>query len=128
MARTLSPDEFAAELLASATKAPVEAAKTVKKAAQNIKTEARANVLQTAPTHQAHAHRAITYDEPNILGARVTSEVGYDKDLPGGALGNLLEFGGGGDHSPPHRDLGRAMDDEAPHFEDFMLTMAKKIL
>jgi hypothetical protein len=32
-------------------------------------------------------------------------------------LGNLLEFGGGGDHSPPHRDLGRALDAEEPRFE-----------
>lgn len=128
MARAVSAEQFAAELLQSALAAPVQAAKVVKKAAQNIKDEARANVRQTAPVHNAHAQNAITYDEPSILGARIESEVGYDKDLPGGALGNLLEYGGGGDHSPPHRDIGRAADIEEPRFEDAARAMVGKLL
>lgn len=124
----ISPDQFAAELLASAAKALPEAVKVVTKGAQNVKTEARANVLQTAPVHQAHAHQAITYDEPSILGPRVTAEVGYDKGLPGGKLGNLLEFGGGGDHSPAHRDIGRAADNEEDRFVAAAQAIAGKLL
>ena len=127
MAQT--PDQFAADLLKSAVEAAAGTRAVVQKAAQNVKTSARKNVAQTAPTQNAHAQYAITYETSvDLRGGAISAEIGYDKDLPGGALGNLLEFGGGGDHSPPHRDLGRAMDEEAPRFEDFMLTMAKKIL
>jgi hypothetical protein len=128
MARVQSADAFAADLLGAAVKATVGASAVVKRAAQNVKDEARANVLQSAPTRHAGAHRAITYDEPNLLGVRVTSEVGYDKDLPGGALGNLLEYGGGGDRSPAHRDIGRAADNEEARFGDALQIMATKLL
>ena len=128
MARSVSVDQFAAELLLSSVEVLPVAAVAVKKAAQNIKDEAKANVLQTAPTHNAGAHRAITYDEPTIGPASVSSEVGYDRDLPGGALGNLLEYGGGGDHSPAHRDIGRAADNEEPRFEDAVRRAAGRLL
>jgi hypothetical protein len=59
----------------------------------------------------------------------VVSEIGYDKDITGGALGNLLEYGGGGDHSPPHRDMGRAADaEEEARFGDSLQAMALKLL
>jgi hypothetical protein len=54
-------------------------------------------------------------------------EIGYDKDKPGGALGNLLEYGLP-QQQPPHRDLGRAFDSELPNFEDAIALMAKKLL
>lgn len=128
MARPQSLDSFAAELLKAAVEAPVVAAVAVKKAAQNIKSEARENVRRSAPVHNAGAYNAITYDEPKPVGMRVTSEVGYDRNLPGGAIGNLLEFGGGGDHSPPHRDIGRAADNEETRFEDVFAKLAGKLL
>lgn len=124
----VSPDRFAAELLASAAEATVRSVPVVTRAARNIKDEARANVQASAPVHNAGAHKAITYDEPSILGVRVTSEVGYDRDLPGGALGNLLEFGGGGDHSPAHRDIGRAADVQEERFADAMRDLTRKLL
>jgi hypothetical protein len=124
-----TPDQFAADLLASAVEAAAGTRAVMKKAAQNVKTAARRNVAESAPVENAHAQYAITYDTSvDLRNGAISAEIGYDKDLPGGRLGNLLEFGGGGDHSPPHRDLGRAMDDEAPKFEDFMFTMAKKLL
>jgi hypothetical protein len=128
MARNVTVDQFAAELLMSAVEVLPEAAKAVKKAAQTVKDEARANVLQTAPTHNAGAHRAITYDEPTVTGTQVGTEVGYDRDLRGGPLGNLLEYGGGGDKSPAHRDIGRAVDDEEPRFEDALRRAAGRLL
>ena len=128
MARRDTPDSLAVDLLKAAAGAVVGARAVVKRGAQNVKDEARANVQKSAPVHNAGAYKAITYDEPSILGGRITSEVGYDRDIPAGRLGNLLEYGGGGDHSPPHRDIGRATDAEEPRFEDAIDLMARKLL
>ena len=128
MARAESPDQFAASLLTAAAQTAVRAKAVVKKGANNVKTEGRKNVLQSAPVHQAHAHQAITYDEPSVAGFRIESEIGYDKELRGGALGNLLEYGGGGDRSPAHRDLGRALDTEAPRFEEALAQAVGRLL
>ena len=128
MARVQSADAFAMDLLGCAAGVSVGAAAVVKRAAQNVKTEARENVLKSAPVHNAGAHKAITYDEPSLLGVRIGTEVGYDKDLPGGKLGNLLEYGGGGDRSPAHRDIGRAADNEEARFGTSLTAMAAKLL
>lgn len=129
MARAETPMQFAASLLAASAKASAGAQAVVGKGANNIKTEARASVAKSAPVHNGHAQYAITYDEPHLSGSfRFESEIGYDKDIAGGALGNLLEYGGGGDRSPAHRDLGRALDDEAPKFEAALQAMALKLL
>ena len=128
MARAETPGQFAASLLAATAQAPVRTAAVVKKAANNVKTDARANVAKSAPVHNAHAQYAITYDEPEIRGPLVVSEVGYDKDIRGGSLGNLLEYGGAGDRSPAHRDLGRAADAEEARFGDALQAMALKLL
>ena len=124
-----TPATFAVELLESAAKAVAATRVIVQVGAQHIKTEARNNVLQSAPTHNAHAAYAITYDTGILRKATtIDAEIGYDKSKPGGALGNLLEYGGGGDHSPPHRDLGRALDVEEPKFVDALEKMAKGLL
>jgi hypothetical protein len=107
----------------------VEARGVIQKGALNIKNDARKNVAESAPTRNAHAQYAITY-ETHMGGATLSprAEIGYDKDKPGGALGNLLEFGGGKDHSPPHRDLGRALEAEEPRFEAAISTIASRLL
>jgi hypothetical protein len=122
-----TPETLAAALVASAAKAIVETRAVVQKGALNIKTEAKQNVLATAPTRNAHAHTAITYDT-TIRPTTIEAEIGYDKDKKPGRFGNLLEFGGGKDHSPPHRDLGRALESEAPRFENAMALIAGKLL
>lgn len=125
----VTPEQFAADLLGAAAQVTVRAKAVVKKAANNVKTDARKNVAASAPVHNAHAQYAITYDEPEITASfRVESEVGYDKDITGGALGNLLEYGGSGDRSPAHRDLGRAADAEEARFGDALQAMALKLL
>lgn len=125
----LTPDQFAAELEITALRAPVEGAKVVKKAAQNIKDEGRANFLASAPVHNARAQNTINYDEPAIRGARVESQVGFDRDVDKAAnIAWLTEYGGGGDHSPPHMDINRAADSEEPRFEDAVATMARRLL
>jgi hypothetical protein len=126
-----TPETLAAALVASGLKAAAGSRVAVQQSAQRIKTEARKNVHQSAPVHNAHAADAITYD--TNYGQRfgspvVEAEIGYDKGKRGGSLGNLLEYGGGGDHSPPHRDLGRALDAEEPRFENAIALIAEKLL
>ncbi len=124
-----TPETMAAALLAAGAKAVAGTSAVVEKAALNIKTDAKANVLKSAPTHNAGAHKTITYDRPHLVGARIESEVGYDRDAGrAAALGNLLEYGGGGDRSPAHRDIGRAVDVEEPRFENALAAMAERLL
>ena len=123
-----SPDQLAADLLAAAAGATLAASAVVAKGALNVKKDWRDSALRNAPTRHARAPYAITYDEPEVTGYSVASEIGYDKDLPGGALGNLLEFGGGGDHSPAHLDGQLALDAEEPRFERAMDTIARRLL
>lgn len=122
-----TPATLAADMLKAAGKAVVGTRAVVQKGALNVKTEGRANALKSAPTRHAQAPYAITYDT-KIAATAVEAEIGYDKDKNGGALGNLLEFGGGGDHSPPHRDLGRALDNEEPRFEKALVEMTERLL
>lgn len=121
-----TPDEFANILMGAAAKTPKETADVVRKGATNVKAGARRNVLQTAPVHNAGAHRFISadVDGPGLL---VTAEIGYDR-VSGGKLGNLLEYGGGGDHSPPHLDLARALDGEVPWFLDALGDMGEQVI
>ena len=115
----LTPEQFAADLLAASAATPKAVARVVSKGSLNVKNDARRNVLQTAPRRNAHAHLAIDYDL-TTQGATAVGEIGYNKDHPtagkSAKLGNLLEFGGGGDHSPPHHDLARALEVEEPRF------------
>ena len=48
-----------------------------------MKNEARRNVQQSAPVHQAHANLAITYDEPSASLFRVESEMVKVDDILG---------------------------------------------
>lgn len=111
-----SLDEFARSLLGAVRKTPRETVRVVRRNAAEVKKTARRNVQQTAPVQNAHAHRAINWDV-EAVGTAVVAEIGYDKGINGGPLGNLLEFGGGGDHSPPHRDLARALDGQDALFQ-----------
>jgi len=122
-----TPDTLAADMLKAAAEAIVVSRAVVQKGALNIKTEAKVNVLKSAPTRNAHAHTAITYDT-EIGKASIDAEIGYDKDKKPGRLGNLLEYGGGRDFSPPHRDLGRALDNEQPRFEASLAAAIEKLL
>lgn len=111
-----TPDEFAVVLMGAAVEAAQETAKVVSKGALNVKNDARRNVLMTAPVQNAHAYKDISYDLDS-QGATISAEIGYETG-PGkaGNLGNLLEFGGKGDHSPPHHDLRFALEAEEPGF------------
>lgn len=124
---TYTPDEFADALLASLAKVPREAVAIVRKGSDNVKDTARHNVRMTAPVHNAHAYTAINYDV-DVEGGTVVGEIGYDKSQRAGRIGNLLEFGGGGDHSPPHHDLARALAKEEPGFVRAVEEMSEDVL
>lgn len=60
-----------------------------------------------------HAAGAIDYDLNGSSGvvSEMSSEIGYNKGKPAGALGNLIEFGSpnSGNQLAPSHDLGNAM-------------------
>jgi hypothetical protein len=122
-----TPETMAARLLAAAAAVPAAVTAVVNSSAASVKTQSKRNVLASAPVHNAHAQNAITYDTTRRAAA-ISAEIGYDKDKPGGGLGNLLEFGGGRDFSPPHSDLGRALDAEEAHFEAEINAVAGRLL
>lgn len=102
--------ELAAGLAAAAAAAPVESAAVVAKGLLNIKNEARRNATASSGTHAKAYPATITYDpDPDGLGG----EVGPERRGQG-HLGPILE--NGSITSPPHRDLGRALDAEEPRF------------
>lgn len=123
-----TPDQFAGVLMRAVAEAPHEAVQVVRKGSLNVKLGARRNVLQTAPVHNAGAHRDINFDVVS-QGPTVVGDIGYDTG-PGraGNLGNLLEYGGGGDHSPAHRDLARALEDEEPRFVRALGDVGERLL
>lgn len=90
----------------------------VAEVAERVVDVAKANVRRTAPIHNAGAWKGIDYTVYDQDGD-IWGEVGYNPKLYRPAhLGNLLEFGGGGDPSPPHWDLKLALNAETRNFED----------
>ena len=127
--RAQSPDAFATSLLKAVNDARVRTIRTVNKSARAIKEQARENVNKSAPVHGAAAAKTITYDDAALLpDGSISSEIGYSRRFRAARIGNLLEYGGGGDRSPAHRDLGRAADAEEQRFADAMQAMAWKLL
>jgi hypothetical protein len=122
-----TPETLAADMLKAAAEAAVATRTITQVGAFNIKRDARANVSSRrrsttrtrplrSPTTPASARRRST---PRSATTRTASRAG---------LGNLLEYGGGGDHSPPHRDLGRALDAEEPRFTAALEALVEKLL
>lgn len=123
----LDPEQFARELLRAVEKTPRATEKVVRRNSADVKRQAKRNVRLTAPRHNAHAYTAINYDV-EAVGVEVVGEIGYDKSQRAGRIGNLLEFGGGGDHSPPHHDLARALDGQIPSFDDDLADMGEALI
>jgi hypothetical protein len=95
---------------------------TISKGALNVKNAAKQAILdQTRHIFVKQYPYSITYDLTVGAGATVTAEIGPDKDLPQGALGNLLEYGAP-DNNPPYPHLNPALDAEE---ENTVMWLAK---
>jgi hypothetical protein len=116
-------NDLASDLGEASRSAGEQVRKVVKKGAQNVKEDAKRNVLISAPIHNAHAAEGINYD---VAEDGMSAEIGYDKRRRGARLGNVLEYGSR--NNAPHRDLGRALDVEEPRFEQAVSDAAKKLL
>lgn len=125
---TYTPDEFARHLLGAAPKAARETVAVVRRGALNVKNEGRRNSQASSGWSARFAPATIGFGDVEVSDAGVISaEVGYE----GGGqakLGTLLEFGGGADHSPPHRDLSRALEAEEPRFVKAMADVGERAL
>lgn len=88
---------------------------------------AKRNVEKSAPIHNAGAHKYID-SEVEWRGKEIIGIVGYNTLHRPARLGNLLEFGNGGDPSPPHWDLARALHGEEDRFYDKLGDSAEGLL
>lgn len=116
-------EALAADLAAAPGRALAGIVPVVSKGALNIKNDWRANASGNA--HAPHYPASITYDLA-VDGTAVEAEVGPDKNLPQGPLGNLLEFGSS--KNPPHLDGARALAAEEPRFIDACQAVADEAL
>ena len=87
--------------------------KATERAARRTRDDARRLVAGLA--HAPHYPRSITYDL-QVRPTSIHAEVGPDKDLRQGALGNLLEFGSA--NNAPLAHLGPAFDRAVPDWLD----------
>lgn len=69
--------------------------------------------------------RAVTYDVAYGLGS-VSAQIGPDKNLPQGALGNIIEFGTV--HNAPNPGGGPALQTETPKFEKALGQLGERLL
>ncbi|MEV7599861.1 hypothetical protein AB0O91_21005 [Kitasatospora sp. NPDC089797] len=104
------------ELVASLESAPVRlrvyAAKAVEVTARTIRDDARQRI--SGHRYLPRYPQSITYDiKPTPVG--VEAEVGPDKQLAQGALGNIIEYGTSKNAPLPH--LGPALDAAEPDAE-----------
>lgn len=92
----------------------------VQKGAANVKQDwqRRASGLSHAPLYPA----SITY-ETRIKGMAIEGLIGPDKDLPQGALGNLITYGSV--NNPPSGDDVAVANTERPKFEKAIEDIAK---
>lgn len=103
--------------------APAAARVQVQRSLLAIKTDARHRVA--GHKHLPSYPNSITYETKEALfGA--SGEVGPDKDLQQGPLGNIIEFGGTRSAPIPH--MGPAGDAEEPKFMAAMEALAIKSL
>lgn len=101
---------LARELEAAAASVTARGAKAVATSALAVKDQARRNAQQSSGIHAAQYPRTIGYD---LVGDGLGAEIGPARHGQGN-LGPILE--NGSVNNPPHRDLGRALDDEEPLF------------
>lgn len=126
--RSFSPQQYAAHLLQAATQIVAESTAVVQRGALNVKNEGRRNSTISSGKAAYRAPSAIGFDQVHVTAAGIYADIGYEGSGGQAGLGAILEYGGGRDHSPPHNDLGRALDAEAPRFEAALADAAVRAL
>lgn len=114
---------LAADLGKASSKVFKEAEATTKKAAQNIKETMRADAKSSGS--YKHFSGSITYDRAMSVG-EIGYEIGPDKDMTQGALGNILYFGTS--NNAPVLDMEVGLRKEAPEYERRMGDLAEGLL
>ncbi|MFF4600558.1 hypothetical protein [Amycolatopsis sp. NPDC001319] len=114
-------DRLADDLEAIAEKAAPKVKKVVEKGAVNIKNGMR----QDATGHPTFRYfpGSISYD---VTDGGMGAEIGPDKNLVQGALGNLLYFGTS--RTAGVLDINRPLNEETPRFADALADVAEDIL
>ena len=103
------------ELSGAVAQAEAGAAKVFAVGANKIKKSWRASASGLA--HAPAYPYSISYD---MTGA-TSAEIGPDKGMRQGALGNLIEYGSV--NNPPHNNGERALDEELPHVEEHLAAL-----
>lgn len=116
-----TPGAYAKVLRASAVKIVPETRGVVKKAAQNVKVEAR-KIVATSHSNSGkrNAGHYINYD---LIGM-ASAEIGYDK--PAGSLGTMNEYGSA--NNSPDGALAKSLDKEAPELEKWLAKVVEDII
>lgn len=110
---------LAADLTALGPEVAAKARPVVLKGAVNVQRDAR----DLASGHRGLGAypRSITFD---LDDGGLSAEIGPDKELPQGPLGNIVEYGTSKNAPMPH--LGPALDNEAPKFEEALADVASE--
>lgn len=116
-------EALAADLAAAPARVAADIVPVVSKGALNVKNDWRTNA--SGNPHAPHYPASITYDL-DVQPDGVEAEIGPDKNLPQGPLGNILEFGTS--KNPPHLDGQRALAAEEPRFIEACATVAEQAL
>ena len=103
--------QLAADLESAPKALPKHLATALGRTSQLVKKDAQDSVKSRKLL--GHAAGAIDYELKGSSGSvsEMSSEIGYDKGKPAGALGNLIEFGApnSGNQLAPSHDLGNAL-------------------
>lgn len=104
--------ELVRDLAGAPIKAQRRADRAVRENARGVEAKWRqhAGFSRHAPLYPQSITHDVKWD-----GRAIEAEIGPDKALPQGALGNLIEFGSA--NNPPHADGAASLEAQAPRFE-----------
>lgn len=115
MIEAVGLDALIADLTAAPQEVQRRAAGSIERAATGVRDDAR--MFSSGLAHAPRYPRSITHEVIfELATGTLRGVIGPDKDLPQGALGNLLEFGSA--KNAPLAHLGPALDRHGPQFAD----------
>jgi hypothetical protein len=123
--RIVAPDlgKLGDDLARAVLAASVQSRAVIKRGAQNIKTDAQKRV--TGLAHAPAYPRSITYDSHESVSGP-WAEIGPDKNLRQGSLGNLIEYGSRNNSARPH--MGPAGEAEEPRLAKALEDLGASLL